>query len=366
MIHRIDVIDGISQYDVFHHWSALLVQAIQKQGMESRLVQVDQPTKQQSGRATVGFNLIRTWGPSTASTKHICWIVDPPSYHAQLFASSGVAPPIDQTNVMIGLTDLHWIQTAREVYRRVNTLFLPHATSVPIPTNQNTQRDLDVVFLGSLRSPDALRQQLFNQSGSFSPYIKELLDYYRYPAPQPLADVLIRLCDMLDLPPAKREILFSTLYRPLDQLLRNEHRIRFLTQCHHPIHIFGQGDWHHVALPEGSIIHPPVSFCASLNLLKRTKLLINHAPSHRCGSHERIFDAIQSGCAVLSTPSDYLQTILPPAPTLVFTDAPTSEQILQLLDAPRTNASQRLNNNIAQNHSMSARATTLIDTLRTM
>ena len=86
---------------------------------------------------------------------------------------------------------------------------------------------------------------------------------------------------------------------------------RFRSIRHHTVHVFGLEPWREIGLPPNIVVHDAVPYAEALNIMKQARVVLNHAPTLTGGGHERVFDALLSGCFVVSTGSEFLAAEFP-------------------------------------------------------
>ncbi|MDD2236610.1 MAG: glycosyltransferase [Kiritimatiellae bacterium] len=309
---RIILLDGSSGYDVFRHWLGRLSDAFRGFGEEAQIIpcMMEDDLELGEGDVTFGFNLIRNWSARTAMRRHVVWMVDPPPYHGHLFSHALSRMPVNPERCCVGCVDRNWVSFAQKAYGYSNIFFLPHASSALQATPPgDSGRDLDVVFLGSLQSPEGIMERIQMQAGQNAPLLNELVAQLNQAGSVvSLGQTLLNLTQTLHLPEDKKQIFINVFYPLLDQYFRNQDRIRLLssiTGC--TVHVFGQGDWASVNWPDHLVLHEAIPYHEAFDVMRRTKVIINHAPTHTGGAHERIFDALMCGASVMTTPSSYVQ-----------------------------------------------------------
>jgi len=160
--------------------------------------------------------------------------------------------------------------------------------------------------------PDTYKKQLLDRAAPISPLIVTLLEQvmggYQFEADRLIDLEFWNLLDeSFNLSPKDLQKLFLGLYPLFELYFRYQHRIRFFQSIRsHQVHVFGNGPWDQIGLPPNVIVHPSVSHLEIPEILRQSKMVVNHAPTLRDGGHERVFDALACGCGVLSTPSTYL------------------------------------------------------------
>ena len=107
------------------------------------------------------------------------------------------------------------------------------------------------------------------------------------------------------------------LYNYLDHYTRGKDRvelIRAIKKCKSSCfwglaanHAVGFLEWKPYLAPQTNVtVHPPVMFKEGLEILKRSKIILNSTPYFRDGSHERVFYGLASGCVAFTGESRYL------------------------------------------------------------
>jgi len=294
---------------VFGFWLERLKEAFVAEGVDAEIISIQNEAHipLNESCATLGFNLIRTWSKETPSHPHLIWMVDPPAYHGVFFAHGLTGMPVTPDSCFVGCVDTGWMSFAKQVYNFKNLFFLPHATSVKEPHSPGTARKYDAVFLGSLQSPEALLTQLRNKAANNWPIIQAMIDQSGHPRFPSLDQMMINTVQALNLPPEKAWVFINVFYPLIDSYIRNNARVKLLSSIETGrVHVFGQGDWDKTDWPENIILHDAVPFSRIFDLLRQTKILVNHSPSHQGGAHERIFDALMCGASVLTTPSAFV------------------------------------------------------------
>ncbi|NDD59492.1 MAG: glycosyltransferase family 1 protein, partial [Chlamydiae bacterium] len=102
------------------------------------------------------------------------------------------------------------------------------------------------------------------------------------------------------------QVPFCVMHKQITMYLKGRDRVELIRSIKKfPVHIFGR---HHLnkgweAYLEGQSnvhFHPQVSFEKSLEIMRKSKVLLNGAPQFMWGLHERIFNGLGSGALVLT------------------------------------------------------------------
>lgn len=83
----------------------------------------------------------------------------------------------------------------------------------------------------------------------------------------------------------------------LDLFVRAKDRVELIRALDH-VHVWGEGPWKELC--PNAIVHPAIAFTETLEIIKKSKLLLNSSPRFKQGSHERILTGLACGCAVLT------------------------------------------------------------------
>jgi hypothetical protein len=308
------IIEGQSQYGVFNSWQDALYREFSRLGIPAEKVPIAKSLARPFAphEVSLGFNLTRQWSYERRMDRHVAWIVDHPSFQSNFFMASVTGFPVDYDRCVLGLVDEHWTRFAQEVYEFPHAHFLPHATSLEQAASPaTTERKYDVVMFASFCDPDECRNNLFQFVDAQMPVCRPLIESYvhsfDYHVAPRLDEALLTAIRRLNFPAPVIKIFMSAVFPQLDLYHRYRNRlklIRSLTKS--SVHIFGNGPWRSVNLPSNIVIHDSVSHRQALEILKETRVLLNHVPTLTAGGHERVFDALASGCFVLSSPSSFL------------------------------------------------------------
>jgi hypothetical protein len=274
----------------------------------------------------------------------------------------------------VGSVDFKWARFARDVYGFPHVYFLPHASVQSTAADPDwSSRTYDAVFFGSLESPADIVEGLRNKAQQYAapawPFIQNLLDRFRYSNGPSLDWWIWDTVRANRWPEDIARVFMNVFYPGIDSAHRYRDRIEtFRSVRRHTVHVFGQGPWHAVGLSPNVIVHDPVPYAEALKIMKQARVLLNHTPTLTGGGHERVFDALLSGCFVVSTASDFLAAEFPRGEGMRFYSSGGAE-IDDLLDsvladpasADRVRAAQKI---VLLRHTMSKRALDLLDLIK--
>ncbi len=313
-LKKVRLLAGGSQYGIFDHWQRALKSGFEANGVEADVLSIFQEAvlPPDDDVVSLGFNLIRHWeAPLVEQKRHVVWGVDNPAYCYPFFQEHLKKPNVEQST-LLGFVDRTRCRLADEVLGFSGARFLPHGASAPFCSAEDWgARPLDTVFFGSLGSLEESEQKLLKAAASLSSsavgLMQAMIRDFTFESSVPSDFIFWEILKKnLSAPVEPLRRIFMFLFVPLDRYLRIRHRIRFLSALKDtPIHIFGNGEWDQVELHGDSAVHEPLDHVQVCETMQRSKIVINNGPVFPEGSHERVFDALHSGCAVLSTPSLY-------------------------------------------------------------
>lgn len=334
MLKTAKILKGKSRYNVFSAWQNALQQALSETGVDAGFAATSEKIlfKPEEQAVTIGFNLVRKWSLETSGQFHIAWLVDHPAYHPEIFFPETAGMPLNRDKILIASVDREWVDFAREIYACPFIYFLPHAAVTTKPVDpEATQRDMDVVFFGSIEQPEDIALKLKKISGPFYPVLEKVLSEFSYAAHCRIDRMLWNVFRQTGLDAKNTCMALNAFFPLVDRYHICKHRINTLRSIKNTeVHLFGAGPWEKTGLGDNFIIHKYVQYGETAGIMKRSRILLNHTPTLQAGGHERIFEALANGCAVLTTPSIYMHSEFGETAGLRFyrNDADSSPEIL--------------------------------------
>ena len=315
MLKKIRILKGNSQYDVFAGWQEALRVGFERRGVEAELISVADEAVQPADPEVVslGFNCVRNWASAgDERRRHIAWSVDHPAFNHEFFCRKMENPAVGNSTQML-FADRSRCQFSTQVLGLESAYFMPHAAVAPFADVADwNEREFDLVCVGSCGDLEADRARLMRAANGVSPQAVALVEAalcgFNFEAAMPSDFMFWNFLNRyVSGDAATIQKIFFCLFPPLDTFLRNRDRQHFLSSLRsRPVHFFGSGAWDQVALHPGSVLHGQIEHREIPGVMRRSRMVINHAPTHRDGGHERVFDGLASGCAVLTTPSEWL------------------------------------------------------------
>ncbi len=312
---RFKILQGQSQYGIFDSWQNALHRAMTRLGIPCELTPLSESysTPYCEDEISLGFNLTRTWSREQAHRRHLAWVVDHPCFQATFFMAEATGFPVNYDACCMGSVDMHWAETARSIYGFPSIYFLPHATCLEAPVPPaGADRPLEVVFFGSLEDPEQclakLRGFVAAQMPDCTPLADALARDFQYGPAGELDSAVLAVLRAYRFPEKALRIFMSSIFPQLDLYHRYRSRLKVLKSLKTSrVDVYGSGPWSGAGLSENVAVHAPVSHAQALEIMRQARVVLHHAPTLAAGGHERVFDALASGCRVVSTASAFLQ-----------------------------------------------------------
>ncbi|MBI3987199.1 MAG: glycosyltransferase family 1 protein [Lentisphaerae bacterium] len=370
MLDEFRILNGQSRYDVFAVWQEALAKAFKEAGWPVTIAPVQTPVPAGGRRVSFGFNLVRNWSRSAMTMRHVAWLVDHPVYHGAVLAPQISRLPVNLENCLFGSVDSHWTRFAAGVYAVPNLCCWPHATVMDSVTEPDwSGRRYDVVFFGSLESPDSISGELRRKAGAFTPVLEALLEAVQ-DRDECLDERVWTALRAVGREGDAARVALNVFFPLVDLVYRNRQRLRLLKAVRRPIHVFGSGPWRDAGLPDTIHWHDPVPYAEALRIMSEARIVINHTPTLHGGAHERIMDAIACGCYVFTTPSDFVESEFGGSGGLCVYRAGDAPWVGEKIDAAladpdspaRVAKAQKV---LAARHRMRHRAKAIMEALRT-
>ena len=325
---EIRILQGQSRYDIFSVWQSALREALERFGISACVVPVhqDHPPGSNGNTVSLGFNLVRHWSAENRRNLHVVWAVDHPNFLGQYFLAPYGRMAVDYHHCVLASVDLRWAEFAREVYGTPGVYFLPHASVLDkAATPDWSARPLDVVFFGSFEEPEALatrlRESVKTNAAATWPFIETFLNEFRYATGHTLDRAVWDAMSRLSWPPDIARVFLNAFYPDLDSYHRYRNRAGVMRSIRKTlVHVYGGGPWSGLSLPENIVVHDSVTYPEALRIMRQAKIVLSHAPTLSNGGHERVFDAILSGCFVASAESSFLRCEFPEPAGIQFYD----------------------------------------------
>jgi spore maturation protein CgeB len=242
-------------------------------------------------------------------TIHFSYLVDPPYRFTKIFSSPFVN---------VGCDDRYYCEFLKDIDFK-NTCFFPHGVDRNLCPDSDIERDIDVLMLASYTDYERMRKDWYEVlpevisfilddaieitlSDNSTSFMKAFVDAYQN-----------RL--QLKKKPKKLFQDFSLALVLLERYIKGKERVDLVKSIKDAnVHIFGgptlgKVGWEKVVRDThpNITIHEPVNYNDGLELMKRSKIVLNAFSKNKEGAHERIFNGMACGALTLTNENIYLR-----------------------------------------------------------
>ncbi len=323
MIKRIDLFmpPNFSQYGVLHHFTQKLQEAFLRLGVNCRILEAQRSNPkpfltelfQDPPECTLSFNGLLPdeegrFFCDLIRIPHVAYVVDSPN---------GFVSLVQSPFTIIASVDNQACEFFRGINGR-NVLFMPHGVEKNLGLeSQNQERPYDVLLLSSCIDYEQIRQQWQKQ---YSKGLSQVLDEA---AEKALADVQISFVQAfvtsLDAFVAKggevdpNTVNFIELLDVLEMYTRGRARVEMVKAIRDAkVSIFGSpsatSSWQkQLGKQANVVIHDAVPYDQALELMQRSKIVLNSCAWIKYGVHERILASLACGALCITDDNLYLR-----------------------------------------------------------
>lgn len=332
-LHKIDLLSPrTSQYDVLHHFTRKLYEAFVRAGYSCRLLEKEEQLeipKKDPPDLSIGFN----GAPRNSSGQlfcdflkvpHLACLVDPPYHFLYLYNSPFVITACDDR---MGCRLLKTLGLQR-------TLFLPHAVEPELLQEKPLEPHFDVVMLATFIDFEKRRKEW---RGKYPAPICKGMDSA---AEMAFADPKVSFIAAFDLVMEGlhssgknfKEVNINEVLQDLEYYIKGRDRVELAKAVKAPLHLFGGSidtlGWKDYFYGRKNIhVHSPVNYSQALQVMKRSRILLNPSFKNKEGAHERVFAGLASGALVVTTESQYLRDRFTENKELVYYRHPHLETV---------------------------------------
>lgn len=387
MFKRVCLLTNYSIYNILRHFTEKLAEAMRRQGLDVRIIDANEKALDAEMIASIArfapdftcsFSSIRTvdkegryfW--DYTQIPHVSFLVDPSLYYTRLTSSPySIISCVDRNerNVFLESGFKH-------------AFFWPHSVEPELAPKEGVERIYDVVYLGSCYDFESLRtswQQRHPES--FNKVLENAIEMFFSNDTMGVGEALAAAWNASGLDPAGVD--FVALYCYLDAYIRGRHRVEMIRSVKDAkVHVFGEmapdnpvgvmGWPQYLGRQSNVTLHPSVPFGEAMEILKRSKIVLNSMPFFRDGSHERIFTALACGALPVTSESKYLREQFAADKELVFYQTARMDEINGKINAwlgdekSRQQAVGRGREKVMQHHTWDHRVKELMEILPPM
>lgn len=236
---------------------------------------------------------------------HVACLADSPHRFMELIRSK---------RNLITCCDRFACQFFRSDTGQSNALFLTHAAAMS-PVESAVEKEYDVVLFASAVDYEAMRRAWVEKYPTVVHWsLHEAAEEALREPNRSYVEIFAEAFDRQLRPVGgvnPKEIDLVAALQDLEDYLNSKDRIELVKAIEGPrVHIFGQmhdGSWQtYLGKQRNVVVHEEISFNEMLQVMQRSRLVLNSCPSQRLGGHMRVFEGLRQGAAVLSSGSAYL------------------------------------------------------------
>lgn len=323
MLKRIDLFlpPNVSQYGVLHHFTQKLHEAFQRLGVNSRILvaQHDNPKPfltelfKDVPDCTLSFNGLLPdedgrFFADLIRIPHVAYVVDSPN----TFVSLANSP-----FTVIASVDQNAVEFFRGVNAR-NVLFVPHGVEKTLSFDpKDDERTFDVTMLASCIDYEAIQA---DWRANYPPALLEVIeDAARNALIDEKKSVVQAFVGAMDkkmsqgAPLDPNTIDFIEILDQLEMYIRGKERVELIRNIKDAkVHIFGTSapttTWRKQLNNQSNVeFHEGISFEQALQVMQKSKIVLNSCAWIKRGIHERTLAGMAEGALVLTARNPFLE-----------------------------------------------------------
>lgn len=263
-------------------------------------------------------------------------------------------------------------QYADEIYKNINeNTFIPHGGSKGTVDIPYEDREYNVVLLGGYERPERILEKINALPDQLPEFNRQLINVLVSDETISWGAAIKQVCrdNAIELDSYQLGRLGVKTFQA-DNFFRmycREAVVKSLIEQKIYVDVFGNG-WENLDCENKEYvrIHEPVSYEEALNIMGNSKIVLNVAPTHNAGGHERIFSAMLNGAICFTNYSSYiseagLEEMLVPYSIHQMNLIP--DMVRMILDAPAAakDIAQRAQKCALENHTWMNRAKDIIE-----
>lgn len=355
-----------SRYEVLHHFTKNLHQALFRLNPKCRLLKLDKhkpqlllkALKDQPPDCTLTFNAMPpndgVFFADMIKIPHLSCLVDSPA--TLFFLINGSIDILNNTrHSLFSFVDRDSSRVLKEIGFN-QTFFFPHAIEKELDVGPIQEKPYDVLVLNS---PIDFRKEEEDWRLKFSPEIRNALHKASSQVLEnPKTSYLRAFAKEINLIHSDNTVSneIVNFHKPLISLerhIRGIDRFQMINAIKTArIDLFGTSnedkDWNRYFTDKPNlVVHPPISFKNALITMKHSKIVLNSISWINDGFHERLLSAMASQALVITTRTPFLEQNFIEGEELLFYDLNHWDHLNDLVNFYLANESKR--KEIAQN-----------------
>lgn len=308
-----------SQYDVLHHFTKQLGAALERNGVECRILEAKynnpkpflEELFKEKPDATFSFNGLM---PD-----------DEGNFFADLIKIPHVAALVDTPNRFLPLIKSQYTIIANadkfgvDFFKGINfnkTFFFPHAVGRDEKHPAEAERPIDILVLATCMEYENLPQ---TWKKKYPPAVcaamQEAANASLNDNHTTYVEAFVNAIDkqLNNGAPIQTENLdFPQIFDDIEFYLRGKDRIEMIRSIEGVnIHVYGDSigtNWKIALAGKKNVtLHEAVDFNKALELMKQAKIILNSNPHFKNGAHERIFTGLNLGALVITNDNTFLR-----------------------------------------------------------
>lgn len=292
-----------SQYHVLHHFARKLYEAFVRAGMKCRLLEGDDrilSTMRSKPDFTIGFNGALKMEDNSlfcdyVKVPHVACLVDPPYRFLNITKSPYVSITCDDQLCCRMLEEMDFDRT----------FFMPHAVEKDLAPDRKAKRVYDVALLATCIDFEGRRKKWRKE------YPKAIFELMEEAVEVTLSDDDTSFITVLRQKLSPWE--YQKIYEEVELYIKGKDRFDLIKAIKgHQVHVFGGSvdniGWGELLKRQKNVVvHQAIDYEQALDIMKRSKVVLNSSIKNKLGAHERIFSASACGAVVATNDNAFIR-----------------------------------------------------------
>ncbi|MBS4168004.1 glycosyltransferase [Parachlamydia sp. AcF125] len=376
MMNRIDVLmPESSQYQVLHHFSEKLYEALCRAGLNCRLLkgeEIENTLLRDPPDLTICFN----GAPLDAEGNFLCDLIQKPHLSYLVDVPYHYYGLLQSPHISIACVDEFFCELLESLHFS-NHLFLPHAVEREVLEQTEQSKTFEIVMLASYIDCKSRMQQWkknypaylakamqFAVHQTFADSSTSFIEAFNWELNQQIKQI-----QRFDL----RAIPYFTIFREIELCVKGKGRIDLIKALKDlPVHLFcsteDQAYWKKALGKEArTTFHPPIDYAASYDVMKTSKIVLNSSPHLKRGGQERILGGLACDALVITAENAYLNKFFNNYEDLLLYQSSKIDQLPEQVahflenEEHRRAVAQKGKQKVLQNHTWDQRVKSLLE-----
>lgn len=240
-------------------------------------------------------------------------------------------------NIFCGLYDEGAINTTlKYISSNLNLTHFMHAGSYA--SSENFDKEYDVIVVGGLKSNISIKEKMNKlEDGNIKDIISNLYEKINENYTITLDDYINEQVLLYEIPENiiisnEFSIVLQYIYHFLDSAMRYKVRYKAILELINNgirVDYFGNCEKELFKDNKNFINHGPKEYSEILEIMTKSKIVINDIPYFKNGSHERIFSAMLNKALVISNINNYSYNMYKDNESIVFYDVNKKNQLVE-------------------------------------